>query len=157
MIYFKLEPDWLWRFGLMLALLVAASFIGWVLQKFARTDSARQTMANVKARIIAWWVLCAIFALSLALGGVGVVSLFALLSFLALREFITLMPTYKADHRTLLLTFFVITPLQYYLISIAWYGLFSIFIPVYAFLVIPSRNAIAGDSTHLLARTPHVH
>ena len=63
MIYFNLDPDLLWLFGLMLALLVAASFIGLVLQRFARTDSARQTMANVKARIIAWWVLCAIFAL----------------------------------------------------------------------------------------------
>src|SRR5258708_33878804 len=126
MIYFKLEPDWLWRFGLMLALLVAASFIGWVLQRFARTDSARQTMANVKARIIAWWVLCAIFALSLALGGVGVDSLFALLSFLELRELITLMPTYKADHRKLLLPFFVIPPLRYYLISIACVSLLII-------------------------------
>src|SRR5882724_1801766 len=153
MIYFNLDPDLLWLFGLMLALLVAASFIGFVLQKFARTDSARRTMANVKARIIAWWVLCAIFALSLALGGGAVVGLFALLSFLALREFITLMPTYKADHRTLLLTFFVITPLQYYLISIAWYGLFSILIPVYAFLVIPARNAIAGETKHFLERT----
>src|SRR5258708_39827092 len=124
----------------MVARLVAASFIGLVLQEFARTDSARRTMANVKARIVAWWVLCAIFALSLALGGVGVVSLFALLSFLALREFITLMPTYKADHRTLLLTFFVITPLQYYLISIACSGLFGILMPLCAFLVIPVRN-----------------
>src|SRR5258708_31960382 len=132
----------------MVARLVAASFIGLALQNCARTASARRTMANVKARIVAWWVLCAIVSLSFALGGVGVVSLFALLSLLALREFITLMPTYKADHRTLLLTFFVITPLQYYLISIGWYGLFSILIPVYAFLVIPARNAIAGQTKH---------
>jgi phosphatidate cytidylyltransferase len=156
MIFFTLDRDLLWLFGLLLALLVAASFIGLLLQRFARTDSARRTMANVMERIVAWWVLCAVFALSLALGGVGVVSLFALLSFLALREFITLMPTYKADHRTLLLTFFVITPLQYYLISIAWYGLFSILIPVYAFLVIPSRNAIAGETKHFLERTAQV-
>lgn len=156
MIFFHLDRDLLWIFGFLLALLAAASLIGLVLRGFARTAAARATMANLMARIGTWWVLCAVFALSLALGGAAVVVLFALLSLLALREFITLMPTDRADHRTLLLAFFVITPLQYYLISIAWYGLFSILIPVYAFLVIPFRNAIAGETRHFLERTSMV-
>ncbi|MBV8820107.1 MAG: phosphatidate cytidylyltransferase, partial [Acidobacteriaceae bacterium] len=76
-----------------------------------------------------------------------------MLSFLALREFITLLPTHRSDHRTLLLTFFVFTPLQYYLISIAWYGLFSVLIPVYAFLILPTRTALEGDTRDFLGRT----
>jgi phosphatidate cytidylyltransferase len=156
MIFFNLDPDLLWVFGFMLTLLVIASIAGLVMRRLARSESAQRTMANVMARIGTWWVLCAVFALALALGGGAVVVLFALLSLLALREFITLMPTDRADHRTLLLTFFVITPLQYYLISIAWYGLFSILIPVYAFLVIPARNAIAGETRNFLERTSMV-
>jgi phosphatidate cytidylyltransferase len=156
MIFFHLDRDLLSLFALMLGLLVVASLIGLVLRNRARSEASQRTMANVMARIATWWVLCAVFAFSLALGGGAVVVLFALLSFLALREFITLMPTDRADHRTLLLTCFVITPLQYYLIAIGWYGLFSILIPVYAFLVIPSRNALAGETRHFLERTSMV-
>jgi phosphatidate cytidylyltransferase len=43
------------------------------------------------------------------------VLLFALISFLALREFISLTPTGHGDHRTLLSVFFVVTPIQYWL------------------------------------------
>ena len=67
--------------------------------------------------------------------------LFSLISFLALREFVTLAPTRPGDHRALFWSFFIVTPLQYYLIWIEWYGLFSILIPVYVsiFLAIRTR------------------
>ena len=55
-----------------------------------------------------------------------------------------------------LLLFFLVTPLQYYLVAIEWYGLFSILIPVYAFLLLPVRSAAAGDCTNFLARTSEI-
>jgi phosphatidate cytidylyltransferase len=94
-----------------------------------------------------------IFGLALATGGAGSIILFMLTSFLALREFITLAPTRRGDHRSLFWVFFVITPLQYWLLWINWYGLFIILIPVYGFLFIPVRNAIAADCERFLERT----
>ena len=69
--------------------------------------------------------------------------LFAFASFTALREFMTLTPTRRGDHLALAVAFFVVLPLQYYLIWIEWYGLYSIFIPVYAFLLLPIVAASA--------------
>jgi phosphatidate cytidylyltransferase len=111
---------------------------------------------NLNARIRAWWMMVAVFGLAMATGGIGSIVLFALTSFLALREFITLTPTRPGDHRTLFWMFFIILPLQYYLIAIKWYGLFAILIPVYAFLFIPIRSATAGDCENFLERTAKI-
>mgnify|MGYP001278160025 FL=1 len=92
----------------------------------------------------------------LATGGIGSVILFGLTSFIALREFITLTPTRRADHRTLFWAFFVFVPFQYYLVATHWYGLFVIFIPVYAFLFVPVRSVLAGDTEDFLARTAKI-
>ena len=43
--------------------------------------------------------------------------LFGLISFWALREFITLTPTRPGDHRTLFWVFFLFTPLQFVLVG----------------------------------------
>jgi phosphatidate cytidylyltransferase len=131
--------------------------VGFTLSRTVKSESGRATVANMNARIRAWWVMCVVFVLSLATGGVGSVVLFGLLSFLALREFITLTPTRRADHMTLFWSFFIITPLQYVLVGIGWYGLFSILIPVYAFLFVPIRIAIAGDTERFLERTAKIH
>jgi phosphatidate cytidylyltransferase len=77
-------------------------------------------------------------------------------SFLALREFITLTPTRRGDHRALFWIFFVFTPLQYLLLWWDWYGLFVILIPVYAFLFIPVRAAISGDCERFLERAAKI-
>ncbi|MGZ4986161.1 MAG: phosphatidate cytidylyltransferase, partial [Chthoniobacterales bacterium] len=74
----------------------------------------------------------------------------------ALREFITLTPSKRGDHRALFWAFFIILPLQYILIARQWYAMFSIFIPVYAFLFIPIRTAIAGDTERFLERTAKI-
>jgi phosphatidate cytidylyltransferase len=96
--------------------------------------------------------MCAVFAIALATGGLGSVVLFGLVSFLALREFVTLTPTRPGDHRALFAAFFVLAPLQYVLVGIQWYGLFSILIPVYGFLFIPSRIVVTGDVEVFLTR-----
>lgn len=151
-----IDPETLWLFGGVGALLALASAVGLVLQRRARDESFHATVKNLNDRTRAWWVMCAVFALALLTGGIGSVILFALTSFLALREFITLTPTRAGDHRALFWTFFVITPLQYWLVYVQWYGLFSILIPVYAFLFIPTRGAVAGDTERFLERAAKI-
>jgi phosphatidate cytidylyltransferase len=146
----------MWLFGGVLGILVLASAIGVVLKRTAKSDAARATIENLNARTRAWWKMCAIFALTLLIGRVGSLVLFALLSLLALREYITLVPTRRGDHRTLLWSFFIITPLQYYLIGIAWYGFFAIMIPVFAFVFVPTRIAMSGDTEHFLERAAKI-
>lgn len=147
------DPQLLWMGGGVMAILVVASVVGLVLKIRVRTDAGRATVENLNARTRAWWIMVAVFAAAIGCGYRGVVVLFAVLSFLGLREFITLTPTRRGDHRALFWAFFVITPLQYYFIATRWYGMFSIFIPVYAFLFLPVRAAMEGDCDHFLERT----
>lgn len=152
----KLDKQTVWLVGGVLALLVVSSLLGWWLSFRATNDQARATVQNLNARIRAWWIMVAIFGLAMATGGLGSVIMFGLTSFMALREFITLTPTRLGDHRSLFWMFFIILPFQYYLIAIKWYGLFSIMIPVYAFLWIPFRSALAGDCENFLERTAKI-
>lgn len=141
-----------WFFGGVLAALVVATLVGRILLHNASTASSRTTLVNLDARITSWWVMTAVVAAAVLTGRLGAVVLFAVVSFLALREFVTLTPTRRGDHRTLFYVFFVAIPLQYYLLAINWYGLFSILIPVYAFLYVPTRSALSGDSERFLER-----
>ena len=152
MVNFLHDRQTLWLFGGILGVLLVATVVGQLL-KLRRPNAV---IDNLNARIRAWWVMSAVFALSLLTGGIGSVILFALLSFFALREFITLTPTRPADHGALFWVFFVITPLQYWLVAIQWYGLFAVLIPVYAFLFIPSRIAVSGDPERFLERSAKI-
>jgi phosphatidate cytidylyltransferase len=143
-------------FSGVLAALVVASLLGWMLSRAVKSEGGRATVANLNARTRAWWVMSVVFALTLVAGRIGSLVLFALLSFLALREYLTLVPTRPADHRTLFWSFFVFTPLQYVLVGIQWYGLFTILIPIYAFLYIPTRIAMAGDTERFLERAAKI-
>ena len=142
--------------GLMagvLTLLVLASITGSILSRRITSGAGRATVENVNARIRAWWVMALLFVVSVATGTVGSILLFSFISLLAFREFVTLAPTRPGDHRALFWCFFVVTPLQYYLIWIEWYGLFSILIPVYVSIFLAIRTALAGDTERFLERT----
>ena len=147
------DPQILGLLAGIVALLVLSSAAGWVLARRVAGEAGRLVVANLNDRTRAWWVMVGVFATALATGGIGSVILFGLLSFVALREFITLTPTRRADHRTLFWAFFVFVPVQYVLVAIHWYGLFAIFIPVYAFLFVPFRSVLAGDTEDFLSRT----
>jgi len=138
--------------GGVLMLLTAATGIGQLLKRQTDTGLNTSVIEQFNLRIRAWWVLCAVLAAAFLLGRGWTVALFGLLSFWALREFITLTPTRMADHRALFWVFFLFTPLQYILIGFNNYGLYSVLIPVYAFLFIPARIAMAGDYKRYLER-----
>jgi phosphatidate cytidylyltransferase len=147
-----IDRQLMWLGSGVLAILVVASIVGAILAATAKTDAAKATISNLNARTRAWWIMVVIFGGALVAGKLATVILFGLLSFLGLREFITLTPTRRGDHRALFWAFFIITPLQYYFIASDWYGMFAIFIPVYAFLFLPVRTALAGDCDHFLER-----
>ena len=113
-------------------------------------------LETFRLRVHAWWILFAILAAAFLLGHWTTVVLFGLISFWALREFITLTPTRPGDHRTLFWVFFLCTPLQFVLVGMGYYELYSIVIPVYAFLFIPARIALAGDYKRFLERTAKI-
>ena len=137
-------------------LLLLFSVAGFVLSKTVKSPGGRATVENLNARIAAWWVMAILVTAAVMMGLTGTVVLFGLISFLALREFITLTPTHRGDHRALFWIFFVFTPLQYALIWKQWYGLFTLLIPVYAFLAIPIRVSFAGDTTQFFERTAKI-
>ncbi|SFM15343.1 phosphatidate cytidylyltransferase [Variovorax sp. OV329] len=98
------------------------------------------------------WFMVVVFWIGWALGEKVATFLFAMLSFFALREFITLSPTRRGDHRSLILAFFVVLPIQFWLVATAKFDLFTVFIPVYVFLAIPVASALADDPSHFLER-----
>jgi phosphatidate cytidylyltransferase len=102
------------------------------------------------------WLGTVLFWLAWVSGPVGATLLFGTISFLALREFITLLHTRRSDHRSLILAFFVVLPLQYVIVGGRWFDLFSVFIPVYTFLAIPVTSALAGDPERFLERNAKI-
>ena len=145
-----------WLYGGVLFLLLVSTLIGRSLKNRPRTYASRTTIDNINARIRAWWKMCAIFAAAVLIGPVGALILFGIISFLAMREYMTLVPTRRGDHRTLFWSFFVIMPLQYYLIGMQWYIVFAVMIPVLACIFIPVSIAIAGDTENFLERASKI-
>ena len=142
--------------GGVLILLGAATAVVQALRQ--RSDSGINTamLETFRLRVHAWWVLCSVLAAAFIIGKVATVVMFGLIAFWALREFITLTPTRPGDHRTLFWVFFLLTPLQFVLVGMESYATYSIVIPVYGFLFIPARIAIAGDYKRFLERTAKI-
>jgi phosphatidate cytidylyltransferase len=146
------EHTWLIAGGI-LGILLFASAVGALLKFAVVKGAAHPVIDNLNARIYAWWLMVAVIGGALLGGKTGVVVLFAFVSFVALREYLTIAPTRRGDHTTLVLAFFVALPFQYWLVWIEWYGLYSIFIPVYAFLLLPALAALSADMKDYLQRT----
>jgi phosphatidate cytidylyltransferase len=152
----SMQQKFFWLFGGILALLSAASLIGWLLHRRAQRRGGSETIANLNARVRAWWVMVAIIAVNFFLGRDATIVLFAIASLFALREFITLTPTSRGDHLPLVVCFYVLLPIQYLLIGADWYNLFAIFLPVYGFLLLPVLTAFSGDTDRFLERVTKV-
>jgi phosphatidate cytidylyltransferase len=136
--------------GLAAVLITASAVAGVLSWRSEKPLSA--TLTNLNARIKAWWIMVIAMSIAFVFGKGGIIALFALVSFASLREFVTLTHTRRGDHWILLGMFLVVIPVQYYLIAIEWYGLYSIFIPVYCFLAMPALTALSGDTSRFLER-----
>ncbi|MEI2300363.1 phosphatidate cytidylyltransferase [Ensifer sp. MJa1] len=137
-------------------ILVLASSVGYVLKQKLSADGSNGAIENLNARIKAWWAMVVLIALAFVAGRVGVLLLFAFCSFAALREFITLINTRRGDHWAIAAAFFVVLPINYFLLWAEEYGIYSIFVPVYAFLLMPIIAVLRGDPRDFLLRISEV-
>jgi phosphatidate cytidylyltransferase len=143
-------------FGGVLGILVLASLVGFVLGRRVKTPEGAATVENLNARIKAWWMMIALFAVAFWFGKTVTIVLFALTSFYCLREFLSITPTRPEDHRPVVAAFYVFIPLQYWLIASDWQSLFSIAIPVWAFLLLPILSVLKGETSEFLLRSARI-
>ena len=143
-----------WLFLAILAILITASSIGSILA--LKYGSQNPTISNLNARINAWWVRTLVVVLAFVTGHIGSTFLFFLVSFAALRECLSLVYSRRGDYAVLVACFYVVLPVQYYFVLTDWYGMFAIFIPVYAFLLLPILAGLSGDPTRFLDRTAKI-
>ncbi len=138
--------------GSVLVMLGLAFAGGVMLQRQVTWGLDPKAVEQFNLRVRAWWIIMAVLALTFLLGNHVTEIAFGILSFWALREFITLTPTRIADHRALFWVFILFLPMQYTLVILNQYELFTVVIPVYAYLFIPARIALAGDHKRYLER-----
>ncbi len=133
-------------------ILIALTFVGEVLRAREEPDFQNPVLDTYMTRVQSWWGMVAFVGFALLMGRIGVMVLFAFASFAALREFLTLTTKAQADHLSLALGFFAVLPLQYVFVGLGWDGLYAIFIPVYAFLLLPIVSALRGNPDRFLMR-----
>jgi phosphatidate cytidylyltransferase len=145
-------------FVLVFGLLLVATVVLFVRSLREQSDDAlgeaeRLSLHDMQGLLRTSWLMALVFWLGWAAGDGVATLLFAVLAFFALREFITLSPTRRGDHRSLVLAFFAVLPVQFALVYTEHFDLFTVFIPVYAFLALPVASALAGDPRRFLERS----
>jgi len=150
-----LDRPTLWLLGLVLLFLAVTYVILVILRRQSDASVNPAIVDMLSQRVRAWWMMCAILVASFQLGYAASMVLFGFVSFWALREYITMTPTRRGDHRTLFWVFFVFTPLQYVLVG-RYHPSFMLAIPVFASLFIPIRIAFAGDHKRFLERSAKI-
>jgi phosphatidate cytidylyltransferase len=156
-------------FSCVVILLACATWLARYLSRQTNPSFNQAQLQRFVLRLRGWWMMLLFVVFGLVVHRVGIIVLFALISFWAFREFITMTPTRRGDHRALFWSLVVFTPLQYILIGLGqtdwqwfsgkqidFYGLYSIMIPVYASLFIPARIAMAGDHKRFLERSAQI-
>ncbi len=138
--------------GVVLAALLGARLWLW-LREGQLPESIRRELAQ---RIASWWVMVGVFSVALLLSRTAFLTFFAFVSFLALKEYFSLIPTRRADRRVLFWAYLAV-PVQYYWIADGWYGMFIIFIPVYLFLFLPFRMVLTGETQNFLRSVGTLH
>ncbi len=133
-------------------LLIIASLVCFGLKKSRPEKNYRE----LTQRINSWWVMVSIFTVVMISSPTVSLVFFGFISFLALKEFLSIIPTRRSDRRVIFWAYLAI-PFQYYWIAEAWYGMFIIFIPVYLFLLLPMRMVIVGETHNFLRAAGTLH
>jgi phosphatidate cytidylyltransferase len=137
----------------VIAVLTAGAVV-WNLRAGEAIDDERRDRVARDLRVV--WIGATLFWVSWMSGPVVATLLFLVVSFAALREFITLQYTRRSDHRSLLLAFFVVLPMQYGIVAAGHFDLLTVFIPVYVFFALPVVSALAGDPERFLERNAKI-
>ena len=135
--------------------LVATGAGQWVASR--TLDTARLArLAVVNSRVRSSWSVLALFTVAFVIGPNALLVVFALASFFALREFVSLTPIKSSDHWALVVAFYLVIPAQYVLLGFGRTNLFAVFIPVYVFLLMPVVMALKQDTELYLQRVAKV-
>ena len=111
---------------------------------------------ELELRVRSWWVIVALVVGALLIGRTMALSLFAFISFLALKEYLSIIPTRRADRAVLFLAYVTI-PLQFWLIATEQYGIFIVLVPVWMFLLLPSAMTVLGQTEGFLKAAGTLH
>ncbi|WP_051304849.1 phosphatidate cytidylyltransferase [Chitinilyticum litopenaei] len=141
-----------WGLAVVGVLLVVASLTIALLKR----RKPQKNWLELEQRVRTWYWIVGIFALTLLGSKALALTVFALVSFLAFKEFLTLSATREADHVVLFWAYMSI-PFQYFWLGVNWYGMFIIFIPVYAFLILPMRMVLIGETRGFLRAASSLH
>jgi phosphatidate cytidylyltransferase len=148
----SLDDRVLWALAGIVGLLVVATLVAAILKATGPAKLANE----IWTRTMTWWVMAGVFVIAIVLPVKYSLVFFALVSFLALKEYFSLIPTRRADRRALFWAYLSI-PVQFIIIGTGWYGLFVIFIPVYVFLFIPLRLVLIGETQGFLRAAGQIH
>lgn len=149
---FDLAPRVLWFLAAIFAVLIVASVAVWLLGRGGRGKGVDE----LRARVRSWWVMVVVFSLAMLFSRVISLVFFAAISYLALREYLAIIPTRACDRRVIFWAYAAI-PVQYLWIGIEWYGMFIIFVPIYIFLLIPLRMVLIGETEGFLRAAGTIH
>jgi phosphatidate cytidylyltransferase len=126
------------------ALLIAATILVMGLQR--RRPGHYDELVS---RTMSWWWMIGAFTFAIVLNQTVAIVFLAFISYLALKEYLSLIPTRRID-RGLLLFAYLAIPIQYYWAATDWYGMFIVFVPVWLFLFFPALMALRGDTKGFL-------
>jgi len=134
-------------YAVMGVITIAVWGSSWILKK---------DLTNFKQRTKSFWLILGLFTLAFCLNKIFAFLFLALISYLALKEYISLIPTRRADRRVLLWAYLAI-PLQLYFIYTEWLVMFYLFVPLYMFLLIPVRMIFIGETEGFLKSCGTIH
>jgi phosphatidate cytidylyltransferase len=137
--------------GLYAILLISSAWV-----QSLRWRAPGSDRSELVQRIRSWWIIVGVFTVAMVMSRNVSVAFFAFVSFLALKEYLSIVPTRRADRRVLFWAYLSI-PVQYYWVAEAWYGMFIIFIPVYVFLLLPMRMVVIGETKEFLHAAGTLH
>jgi phosphatidate cytidylyltransferase len=150
--WFDVKPNVIWAICGVFALLMIASLAFLVLSPRLSEGDRKE----LRQRIQSWWVMAGVFTVAIVLTRLTSVIFLGFVSFLALKEYLSIIPTRRADRIVLLFAYLAI-PIQYYWVASDWYGMFIIFVPVYMFLFLPLPMLIIGQTEGFLRSVGTLH
>lgn len=121
-----------------------------------RAMNPERSYTELVLRIKTWWWIIGVFVVAVAFSRTVSVVVMTLVSFMAFKEFLTLIPTRRADHKVLFWAYLSI-PVQYLWVGVGWYGMFAIFIPLFVFLALPMRMVLIGETKGFLQAAGTLH
>jgi len=116
----------------------------------------KKELTNFKLRLKSFWLIVILFTVAFSFNKIFAFFFLALINYLALKEYFSLIPTRRADRRVLLWAYLSI-PVQFYFIYINWIVMFYLLVPLYMFLLIPVRMVLIGDNEGFLKSCGTIH